>query len=163
MMVLLAVQLRSGLTMNNFYNNLHEREKKLLIIATVSIILLTIFILVKALYSDYKISSKNLIKAKSDYEYVFNKVSALKLSLDKKILNEDNINLLIKESDLNNLITEPSIGKSNELFSVTFIAKDIRSAINFSEIIINKTSLKIKNLNYKNANEGIRVELIFNF
>ena len=64
MMVLLAVQLRSGLTMNNFYNNLHEREKKLLIIATVSIIFLTIFIVVKALYSDYKISSKNLIKEK---------------------------------------------------------------------------------------------------
>ena len=54
--------------MNKFYNNLQDREKKLLLGAIVLIFLFVVFIYVKGTYDKYNISKKNLIKAKYDYE-----------------------------------------------------------------------------------------------
>ncbi|MAV83231.1 MAG: hypothetical protein CMI90_07210, partial [Pelagibacteraceae bacterium] len=60
--------------MSNFFQNLQEREKKLLLLSLFLLILLLPFFFIKNMHENYSRSTLNLIKAKSDYEYVFNKV-----------------------------------------------------------------------------------------
>ena len=148
--------------MNKFYNNLQDREKKLLLGAIVLIFLFVVFIYVIGTYDKYNISKKNLIKAKYDYEYVYKKVSNLKLSIDKTSISKNNINLIIKKNNLINAISELSINQENELIQITFKADSISSAITITESIINNTESKINKINYKNYNESIGVTLVFN-
>ena len=154
--------LKLSMAMNKFYNNLQDREKKLLIGAIVLIFLFVVFIYAKGTYDQYNISKKNLIKAKYDYEYVYKKVSNLKLSIDKTSISKNNINLIIKKNNLINAISELSINQENELIQITFKADTISSAITFTESIINNTESKINKINYKNYNESIGVTLVFN-
>ena len=154
--------LKLSMAMNKFYNNLQDREKKLLLGAIVLIFLFVVFIYVKGTYDKYNISKKNLIKAKYDYEYVYKKVSNLKLSIDKTSFSKNNINLIIKKNNLINAISELSINQENELIQITFKADSISSAITFTESIINNTESKINKINYKNYNESIGVTLVFN-
>jgi|TARA_B100001093_G_scaffold322375_1_gene307622 type II secretory pathway component PulM len=154
--------LKLSMAMNKFYNNLQDREKKLLLGAIVLIFLFVVFIYVKGTYDKYNISKKNLIKAKYDYEYVYKKVSNLKLSIDKTSISKNNINLIIKKNNLINAISELSINQENELIQITFKADTISSAITFTESIINNTESKINKINYKNYNESIGVTLVFN-
>jgi|TARA_B100001094_G_scaffold185017_1_gene179249 type II secretory pathway component PulM len=154
--------LKLSMAMNKFYNNLQDREKKLLLGAIVLIFLFVVFIYAKGTYDKYNISKKNLIKAKYDYEYVYKKVSNLKLSIDKTSISKNNINLIIKKNNLINAISELSINQENELIQITFKADTISSAITFTESIINNTESKINKINYKNYNESIGVTLVFN-
>jgi type II secretory pathway component PulM len=149
--------------MNSFLKNLQDREKKLLLGALIVAFLFVIFIYINSLYDGYITSKKNLAKAKSDYEYVYKKVSSLKLSSDKYVINEANINLIITANDLAGLISDLSIDKTDEKVSVVFKAEDASSAITLSENIINKTELQINKINYKNFNDSIGVILEFNF
>jgi hypothetical protein len=151
------------IAMNSFLNNLQVREKKLLLGTLVLIFLFVIFIYINSVYDNYLISKKNLSKAKSDYEYVYKRVSTLKLYLDRTVLNESNINLIIIANDLADLISDLNIDKTDEKVSVVFKAEDASSAITLSENIINKTELQINKINYKNLNDSINVILEFNF
>ncbi len=154
---------RLGISMNSFLNNLQVREKKLLLGALVLIFLFVIFVYINSIYDNYLISKKNLSKAKNDYEYVYKRVSTLKLYLDRTVLNESNINLMITANDIAGLISDLSIDKTDERVLVVFKAKDASSAITLSENIINKTELQINKINYKNFNDSIGVILEFNF
>ena len=154
---------RLGIAMNSFLNNLQVREKKLLLGALVLIFLFVIFVYINSIYDNYLISKKNLSKAKSDYEYVYKRVSTLKLYLDRTVLNESNINLIITANDLADLISDLNIDKTDEKVSVVFKAEDASSAITLSENIINKTELQINKINYKNLNNSLNVILEFNF
>lgn len=149
--------------MNSFLNDPQVREKKLLIGASVLIFLFVVFVYINSVYEEYLISKKNLSKAKSEYEYVYKKVSTLKLYLDRTVLNESNINLIITSNDLASLISDLSLEKTDKSVSVVFKAKDATSAITLSENIINKTELQINKINYKNFNDSIGVILEFNF
>ena len=154
---------RLDIAMNSFLNNLQVREKKLLLGTLVLIFLFVIFVYINSVYDNYLISKKNLSKAKSDYEYVYKRVSTLKLYLDRTVLNESNINLIIIANDLADLISDLNIDKTDEKVSVVFKAEDASSAITLSENIINKTELQINKINYKNLNDSINVILEFNF
>ena len=155
--------LKLDIVMNSFLKNLQDREKKLLLGALILTFLFVIFIYINSLYYGYITSKKNLGKAKSDYEYVYKKVSSLKLSSDKYVINEANINLIITANDLAGLISDLGIDKTDETLLVVFKAKDASSAITLSENIINKTELQINKINYKNFNDSIGVILEFNF
>ena len=154
---------RLDIAMNSFLNNLQVREKKLLLGTLVLIFLFVIFVYINSIYDNYLISKKNLSKAKSDYEYVYKRVSTLKLYLDRTVLNESNINLIITANDLADLISDLNIDKTDEKVSVVFKAEDASSATTLSENIINKTELQINKINYKNFNDSIGVILEFNF
>ena len=129
--------------MNSFLNNLQVREKKLLLGTLVLIFLFVIFVYINSIYDNYLISKKNLSKAKSDYEYVYKRVSTLKLYLDRTVLNESNINLIITANDLADLISDLNIDKTDEKVSVVFKAEDASSAITLSENIINLSLIHI--------------------
>ena len=157
------VSSRLDIAMNSFLNNLQVREKKLLLGTLVLIFLFVIFVYINSVYDNYLISKKNLSKAKSDYEYVYKRVSTLKLYLDRTVLNEADINLIITANDLADLISDLNIDKTDEKVSVVFKAEDASSAITLSENIINKTELQINKINYKNFNDSMGVILEFNF
>ena len=124
--------------MNSFLKNLQDREKKLLLGALILTFLFVIFIYINSLYDGYITSKKNLSKAKSDYEYVYKKVSSLKLSSDKYVINEANINLIITANDLAGLISDLSIDKTDQspnIINRTLIPPKYSTVKPFSNII----------------------------
>ena len=103
----------------NFYNDLQEREKKLLFISFVLIILLILYFIFSGVYSNYTRSSLNLEKAKSDYEYVLNKIQRIQNSYDKKALDKNVISKLISSNNFENIVNNLQISSTDKLIYVT--------------------------------------------
>ena len=108
----------------NLYKNLQERERKLVLISFVLIIFLILYFSFMNVYSSYTRSSINLAKAKSDYEYVYNKVKLFESSNNKKNLSSENIErIIIDNSFQDNILNQKISSFSNFKF--------IQSTINF--------------------------------
>ena len=67
--------------MNNFLNNLNNRERNLIMAALLMVVTLILFFIVSNTIQSLNFSSKKLDKAKSDYEYVALKAQQLSNSL----------------------------------------------------------------------------------
>ena len=63
--------------MNNFLDNFNTREKNLIFIASSLMVIAALFFLVNNTVTNLNFSSKQLDKAKSDYEYVVSKAELL--------------------------------------------------------------------------------------
>ena len=148
--------------MSNFFQNLQEREKKLLFLSLFFLILLSLFFVIKNMHENYSRSSLNLIKAKSDYEYVFNKVDNFQKSINKKNLNRDSINTIIINNNLKNSITEIEYKISDTSILINFSSSNINDAVSITEKIINNHSNQVSSINYQNFNSKIKAELKFN-
>jgi hypothetical protein len=148
--------------MSNFFQNLQEREKKLLFLSLFLLILLFLFFVIKNMHENYSRSSLNLIKAKSDYEYVFNKVDNFQKSINKKNLNRDSINTIIINNNLKNSITEIEYKISDTSILINFSSSNINDAVSITEKIINNHSNQVSSINYQNFNSKIKAELKFN-
>ena len=146
----------------NFYENLQDREKKLLFISFILIISLILYFMFSGFYKNYARSSQNLEKAKSDYDYVFNKVSSLQNSYDKKVLDESIIGNLILKNNLEGKIDNLKISSVDALIYVSFSSSNINDAVSVSEKIINGSLNKISSIRYKRSNNKINTQLIFN-
>ena len=148
--------------MSNFFQNLQEREKKLLFLSLFFLILLSLFFVIKNMHENYSRSTLNLIKAKSDYEYVFNKVDNFQKSINKKNLNRDSINTIIINNNLRNSITEIEYKISDTSILINFSSSNINDAVSITEKIINNHSNQVSSINYQNFNSKIKAELKFN-
>jgi hypothetical protein len=148
--------------MSNFFQNLQEREKKLLFLSLFFLILLSLFFVIKNMHENYSRSTLNLIKAKSDYEYVFNKVDNFQKSINKKNLNRDSINTIIINNNLKNSITEIEYKISDTSILINFSSSNINDAVSITEKIINNHSNQVSSINYQNFNSKIKAELKFN-
>ena len=148
--------------MSNFFQNLQEREKKLLFLSLFFLILLSLFFVVKNMYENYSRSTLNLIKAKSDYEYVFNKVDNFQKSINKKNLNRDSINTIIINNNLKNSITDIEYKISDTSILINFSSSNINDAVSITEKIINNHSNQVSSIKYQNFNSKIKTELKFN-
>tara|TARA_B100002019_G_scaffold97627_1_gene83981 strand:+ start:955 stop:1401 length:447 start_codon:yes stop_codon:yes gene_type:complete len=148
--------------MSNFFQNLQEREKKLLFLSLFFLILLSLFFVIKNMHEKYSRSTLNLIKAKSDYEYVFNKVDNFQKSINKKNLNRDSINTIIINNNLKNSITEIEYKISDTSILINFSSSNINDAVSITEKIINNHSNQVSSINYQNFNSKIKAELKFN-
>ena len=146
----------------NFYQNLQDREKKLLFISFILIILLILYFMFSSLYMNYSRSSLNLEKAKSDYDYVFNKVRNLQNSYDKKVLDESIIGNLILKNNLEGKIDNLKISSVDTLTYVSFSSSNINDAVSVSEKLINGSLNEISRIRYQRSNNKINVQLIFN-
>ena len=146
----------------NFYQNLQDREKKLLFISFILIILLILYFMFSSLYKNYARSSLNLEKAKSDYDYVFNKVRNLQNSYDKKVLDESIIGNLILKNNLEGKIDNLKISSVDTLIYVSFTSTNINDAVSVSEKLINGSLNEISRIRYQRSNNKINVQLIFN-
>ena len=148
--------------MSNFFQNLQEREKKLLFLSLFLLILLFLFFVIKNMHENYSRSSLNLIKAKSDYEYVFNKVDNFQKSINKKNLNRDSINTIIINNNLKNSITDIEYKISDTSILINFSSSNINDAVSMTEKIINNHSNQVSSIKYQNLNSKVKTELKFN-
>ena len=148
--------------MSNFFQNLQEREKKLLLLSLFLLILLLLFFFVKNMHENYSRSTLNLIKAKSDYEYVFNKVDNFQKSINKKNLNRDSINSIIINNNLENSITDIEYNMTDSSILINFSSSNINDAVSITEKIINNHTDQISSIKYQNFNSKVKTELKFN-
>lgn len=115
-----------------------------------------------SLYMNYSRSSLNLEKAKSDYDYVFNKVRNLQNSYDKKVLDESIIGNLILKNNFEDKIDNLKISSVDTLIYVSFTSTNINDAVSVSEKLINGSLNEISRIRYQRSNNKINVQLIFN-
>ena len=148
--------------MSNFFQNLQEREKKLLFLSLFLLILLFLFFVIKNMHENYSRSTLNLIKAKSDYEYVFNKVDNFQKSINRKNLNRDSINTIIINNNLKNSITDIEYKITNTSILINFSSSNINDAVSMTEKIINNHFNQVSSIKYQNLNSKVKTELKFN-
>ena len=146
----------------NLYKNLQERERKLVLISFVLIIFLILYFSFMNVYSSYTRSSINLAKAKSDYEYVHNKVKLFESSYNKKNLSSENIERIIIDNSFQDNITDLNITEKNSSIYISFLSTNISDAVTLSEKLVNSSNSKIANIKYENFNNKVSAELIFN-
>lgn len=146
----------------NFYNDLQEREKKLLFVSFVLIILLILYFIFSGVYSNYTRSSLNLEKAKSDYEYVLNKIQRIQNSYDKKALDKNVISKLISSNNFEDKVNNLQISSIDKLIYVTFTSSNINDAVSVTEKLINGSLNQISNIRYQQFDKQINTQLIFN-
>lgn len=146
----------------NLYKNLQEREKKLVLISFVLIIFLILYFSFMNVYSSYTRSSINLAKAKSDYEYVYNKVKLFESSNNKKNLSSENIERIIIDNSFQDNIADLNITEKNSSIYISFLSTNISDAVTLSEKLVNSSNREITNIKYENFNNKVSAELIFN-
>lgn len=146
----------------NFYNDLQEREKKLLFISFVLIISLVLYFIFSGVYSNYTRSSLNLEKAKSDYEYVLNKIQRIQNSYDKNVLDKNVITKLISSNNFENKVNNLQISSTDKLIYVTFTTSNINDAVSITEKLMNGSLNQISNIRYQQFDKQINTQLIFN-
>ena len=149
--------------MINFIKELQPREIKLIIIAVASVALLLILFAINNIYSRYDSSLKNLNKAKSDYEYVFEKGKELSsfisvnTVIDKFILDD-----IVISKSLTNIISNIEISANTEMTEISFNSKDLQASLALIEAVSNKTVLNLSSINYVNNKNDISVSFILN-
>ena len=148
--------------MSNFFQNLQEREKKLLFLSLFLLISLSLFLVIKNMHENYSRSILNLIKAKSDYEYVFNKVDNFQKSINRKNLNRDSINTIIINNNLKNSITDIEYKITDTSILINFSSSNINDAVSMTEKIINNHFNQVSSIKYQNLNSKVKTELKFN-
>ena len=148
--------------MSNFFQSLQEREKKLLFLSLFLLILLSLFLVIKNMHENYSRSILNLIKAKSDYEYVFNKVDNFQKSINRKNLNRDSINTIIINNNLKNSITDIEYKITDTSILINFSSSNINDAVSMTEKIINNHFNQVSSIKYQNLNSKVKTELKFN-
>ena len=148
--------------MSNFFQNLQEREKKLIFLSLFFLILLVLFFFIKNMQENFSRSTLNLIKAKSDYEYVFNKVDNFQKSINKKYLNRDSINTIIVNNNLENSISDIEYNMTDSSILINFSSLNINDAVSVTEKIINNHSDQVSSIKYQNFNSKVKTELKFN-
>ena len=146
----------------NLYKNLQERERKLVLISFVLIIFLILYFSFMNVYSSYTRSSINLAKAKSDYEYVYNKVKLFESSNNKKNLSSENIERIIIDNSFQDNITDLNITEKNSSIYISFLSTNISDAVTLSEKLVNSSNREITNIKYENFKNKVSAELIFN-
>ena len=148
--------------MFNFFQNLQDREKKLLFLSLLFLTFLLLFFFIKNSYVNYSRTSLNLIKAKSDYEYVFNKVDNFQRTINKRNLNQDSINSIIIKNNLENSITDIKYDEIDSSILINFSSLNINDAVSFTEKIINNHTDQVSSIKYQNFNSKVKTELKFN-
>tara|TARA_B000000475_G_scaffold259512_1_gene242552 strand:- start:238 stop:687 length:450 start_codon:yes stop_codon:yes gene_type:complete len=149
--------------MINFIKELQPREIKLIIIAVASVALLLILFAINNIYSRYDSSLKNLNKAKSDYEYVFEKGKALSSSISvNTVIDKFIIDEIVISKSLTNIISNIEISINKEITEISFNSSDLQSSLALIEAVSNRTVLDLSNINYINNKNDISVSFILN-
>ena len=149
--------------MINFIKELQPREIKLILIAVASVIFLLILFAFNNLYSRYDSSLKNLDKAKSDYEYVFERGRVLSEPVsESQIIDKSILESIAELKGLTNNISNVEISVNNEQTMISFNSSDLPSSINFIEAVSNQIRLNLRSINYINNKSDISVSFILN-
>ena len=147
--------------MNSFLDNLNTREKNLIFAALFLVIIAVLFISIRSTVENLNFSSKQLEKAKSDYEYVVAKAELLSNTTISKSSNTEEI-----ESFIDNLFPESIsdlviIEKDSSLI-VSFKTNNLKESISISDEIAFKLGRELNNISYSKNEQDSITKLVFN-
>ena len=147
--------------MNSFLDNLNTREKNLIFAALFLVIIAVLFISIRSTVENLNFSSKQLEKAKSDYEYVVAKAELLSISAISKSSNTEEI-----ESFIDNLfpesISDLVIVKKDSSLIVSFKTNNLKESISISDEIAFKLGRELNNISYSKNEQDSITKLVFN-
>ena len=147
--------------MNNFLNNLNTREKNLIFIALFLIAIAALFFLINNTFTNLNFSSKQLDKAKSDYEYVVSKAELLSNNTISQSSNIDDI-----EAFIGNLfpesISDLVIVEKDSSLIVSFKTNNLKESISISDEIAFKLGRELNNISYSKNEQDSITQLVFN-
>ena len=147
--------------MNSFLDNLNTREKNLIFAALFLVIIAVFFISIRSTVENLNFSSKQLEKAKSDYEYVVAKAELLSNTTISKSSNTEEI-----ESFIDNLfpesISDLVIVEKDSSLIVSFKTNNLKESISISDEIAFKLGRELNNISYSKNEQDSITKLVFN-
>ena len=146
--------------MNNFLNNLNNREKKLIMAALLIVVIFVIFMISNNVLSALNLSNKKLFKAKDDYEYVFLKVEILNQAVTNSQSNIEDINLFLK-NERSSIVFESEIIRDSDGVKVIFLTNNLKDSISVSNEISNKLNMKLQGVDYSKLENQAKTILFF--
>jgi len=147
--------------MNKFSLNLSKREKKLVFAALVLIVLTLLIISINSFITDYKQTNFNFLKAKSDYEYVKQKVESLSKKKVTELNNEAEINKFLSLNLPNNNYYNLKTSFIDGLMLVTFEIVKLEDGVNQVAEISNLLEKNVSNLSIEKNYNGYRFTVSF--
>ena len=147
--------------MNSFLDNLNTREKNLIFAALFLVIIAVLFISIRSTVENLNFSSKQLEKAKSDYEYVVAKAELLSNTTISNSSNTEEI-----ESFIDNLfpesISDLVIVEKDSSLIVSFKTNNLKESISISDEIAFKLGRELNNISYSKNEQDSITKLVFN-
>ena len=147
--------------MNSFLDNLNTREKNLIFVALFLVIIAVLFISIRSTVENLNFSSKQLEKAKSDYEYVVAKAELLSNTTISKSSNTEEI-----ESFIDNLfpesISDLVIVEKDSSLIVSFKTNNLKESISISDEIAFRLGRELNNISYSKNEQDSVTKLVFN-
>ena len=147
--------------MNNFLNNLNTREKNLIFIALFLIAIAALFFLINNTFTNLNFSSKQLDKAKSDYEYVVSKAELLSNNAISQSSNTEEIELFIGNL-LPESISDLAIVEEDSSLIVSFKTNNLKESISISDEIAFRLGRELNNISYLKSEQNSVTKLVFN-
>ena len=147
--------------MNSFLDNLNTREKNLIFAALFLVIIAVLFISIRSTVENLNFSSKQLEKAKSDYEYVVAKAELLSISAISKSSNTEEIELFI-DNLFPESISDLVIDEKDSSLMVSFKTNNLKESISISDEIAFKLGRELNNISYSKNEQDSETKLVFN-
>ena len=147
--------------MNSFLDNLNTREKNLIFAALFLVIIAVLFISIRSTVENLNFSSKQLEKAKSDYEYVVAKAELLSISAISKPSNTEEIELFI-DNLFPESISDLVIVEKDSSLMVSFKTNNLKESISISDEIAFKLGRELNNISYSKNEQDSITKLVFN-
>ena len=147
--------------MNNFLNNLNTREKNLIFIALFLIAIAALFFLINNTFTNFNFSSKQLDKAKSDYEYVVSKAELLSNNAISQSSDTEEIELFIGNL-LEESISDLVIFEEDSSLIVSFKTNNLKESISISDEIAFRLGRELNNVSYSKNEQDSITKLVFN-
>ena len=147
--------------MNSFLDNLNTREKNLIFAALFLVIIAVLFISIRSTVENLNFSSKQLEKAKSDYEYVVAKAELLSISAISKSSNTEEIELFI-DNLFPESISDLVIVEKDSSLMVSFKTNNLKESISISDEIAFKLGRELNNISYSKYEQDSITKLVFN-
>jgi hypothetical protein len=135
-------------------NNLNKREKYLIFSALLLVVLCIFFISIKSFLSSYNQATFNLNKAKSDYNYVKDRVG---LAVKKKNANLDDPDQ-IKKYLISNIATSGitfDVTQNGEVIVISFYSPDTKTGVEVISKISQLLERQISDLSISQSSESI--------
>ena len=145
--------------MFDMFSKLSNREKNLIIIASMALVMFTVFLVSKNIVDSYALSKQKLIKAKSDYEYVLSKVEILNQNIGYKDPSISSLNSFLKDIN-SDILYSSEVSIDKDKIKIKLLTNNLEDSLSISTEISNKFKLDIEKFNYSVIDEKAQTILL---
>tara|TARA_B000000475_G_C15775530_1_gene357150 strand:+ start:80 stop:526 length:447 start_codon:yes stop_codon:yes gene_type:complete len=145
--------------MFDMFSKLSNREKNLIIIASMALVMFTVFLVSKNIIDSYALSKQKLIKAKSDYEYVLSKVEILNQNIGYKDPSISSLNSFLKDIN-SDILYSSEVSIDKDKMKIKLLTNNLEDSLSISTEISNKFKLDIEKFNYSVIDEKAQTILL---